>query len=106
MSVEKYSPLNEPARATISCRSAELAHRLGQAGAVELADVAGVALGERVGARLRAGEHRVDGGDGIARIALQQRIEVPADLLDLVVCDVRGALMSEERLSSRACRQA
>ena len=74
---------------------AELVHRLGEAGAVELRHVAGVALGERVGAALRLGEHRVDGRDGIARITVEQGIEVPADLLDFLVGDRRQCSCAE-----------
>ncbi len=66
----------------------ELAHRLDQAGAVELGDAAGVALGERVGAALGVGEHGVDGG---LAGAVEQRGEIPGDLLDLGVGQLRGA---------------
>ena len=66
----------------------ELGHGLDQARAVELGHVAGVALGERVGALLRLGQHRVDGGDGVAGVAVEQGIEVPGDLQDLGIGDV------------------
>jgi hypothetical protein len=67
---------------------AELAHRLLEAGAVELGDVARVALREAVGALLRLGQHRVDGGDRVGRIAVEQRLEIPRDLQDLRIGDV------------------
>jgi hypothetical protein len=58
---------------------AELAHRLDQPGAIERGDLAGVALGERIGARLGVGEHTVDGRLGVVGAAVQERAEVPAD---------------------------
>ena len=91
VSVEKCSAAEGAGAADDLLQVAELVHRLGEAGAVELRHVAGVALGERVGAALRLGEHRVDGRDGIARITVEQGIEVPADLLDFLVGDLGSA---------------
>ena len=53
--------------------------------------LAGVALGERVGARLRVGEHRVDGRDRVRGIAVEEGGEVPGDLEGVVVGDVGQA---------------
>ena len=54
-----------------------------QAGAVELGDLARVGLGEGVGAPLDLGEHLADGGVGVVRPAVEQRVEVPGDRLEL-----------------------
>ena len=91
MSVEKCSPAKVPARVTSVLEPAELGHRLDQAGPVELGDAAGVALGEGVGALLRLGQHRVDGGDRIASVAVEEGVEVPGDLEDLGIGDVGAA---------------
>ena len=106
VSVEKWRPAKEPARATSSWRSPSSFIASARPGAVELGDVAGVALGERVGALLRRGEHGVDGRGGIAGVADQQGIEVPGDLLDLGVCDVGDAHVRRRLSGQPACRRA
>jgi hypothetical protein len=83
---------------------AELVHRLREAGSVELGHVAGVALGEAIGARLGVGEHRVDRGDRVARVAVEQGVEIPGDLEPLGIGDV-GA-HRRESVAMRADRRA
>ena len=51
-------------------------------GAVELRHAARVRRRERVGALLGLGDHRDDGGFGIAGAAVEQRVEVPGDGLE------------------------
>ena len=63
----------------------ELVHGGDEAGAVELGDLARVGLGEGVGAPLDLGEHLGDGGVGVVRPAVEQRVEVPGDRLELWV---------------------
>ena len=61
----------------------QLAHRGDEPGPVELGDLAGVGRGERVGASLRLGDHRLYGGFGVVSAAVQQRVEVPGDILEV-----------------------
>ena len=68
----------------------ELVHRRGEPRAVELADLAAVGGRERLGALLGLVEQRLDARRSRAR-AVEQRLEVPGDLLDLGIGDfVRG----------------
>ena len=64
----------------------ELAHRAGERRPVELGDLPRVGLGERVRALLRVVQQRLDAGSSLAR-AVQQRVQLPGDPLDLGVGD-------------------
>ena len=85
---------------------AELAHRLDQAGAVELGELAGVALGERVGAALGVGEQRVDGGLRVVAGAVEQVGQVPGDLLRSGSLTVSGAVMPLDCVGRAAASEA
>ena len=66
----------------------ELAHRGGEPGAVERGDLAGVLLGEGVGAALRVGEQCLHPRGAVAG-AVEQRIQIPGDPVELGIGDVR-----------------
>ena len=84
-------------------QAGELAHGVGEPGAVEFGDLAGVLGGERVGAALGVVEQRLHARGALAG-AVQQRFKIPGDPLDVGIGDfVRG---HTSKPTTRAARPA
>ena len=86
----------------------QLVHGGDHPGPVELGDLARVGLGEGVGAPLDLGEDLADGGVGVVGPAVEQRVEVPGDRLELRIFgdfgrahDGQSNVAEGERVSDR-----